>query len=1357
MRFLALALGIGSACAQTISINAPAASQTISGYQFTLTSSCSGCTALYSAEYDVDGEVGGITRMPPYSYAWNPYSVGNGQHTMTVTYRDVLNNAIATSPSVTFSVENPLPQNTTPTTDISVTTGEIAQMTIPSALGTTSNVVSFHGTGTVSLAQSPIVSTGSSGALVMPAKIFTAGHLLAVCGRAQSSGATITVSDSRGDSFSNGNLQTGTGYAAQCSYAPNITGGSTQVTITASGGTQVVLGYIIELAGVSTTSSLDVNVASNAAGATTTPTSPIFTLGYPATNEIILNFVSWAGLGVTATAGPGYALIQDSLGLSGLQTINPPAAGFFSIEGITVTSNGPNSGVSKAFTVFVDGMQAAHASGTTAASTTLLLNTASFQNISHQVVVRVDGGNCPGCINGAWSDMGGWEQSQTFANPAAASQLLASAREDVLCTTTQTNCPASRIYTGTILNTDGSTRSATIASCVSNDTTVVTVSGTCTVTQAGLGFTFVTMTESGGMTRQIFITVMANNVLPHFSNSGTVLTAYNPSTSIFHASQFNSGGSPLTTQNAYYTAPMFAADYKAAGFNVVEWAYYPPPQQGTAESTWDAAASNDVNNANAIANTYGLKIHLIGDSWARGTPELYTTMYGYGQTYVTKPWVYSMTAWTGTGNVVGHSVVDEVTSSWGLRPLQGVGTGGVVIGTNGFTQLTGNGSTCAVTSSVSLNGSDKFLITGSGQPTLDYVPSTNSNLFTASNSGNFSFPCSYSGTITSGTTQIHPYVNYTFNSTNVACAPGGSGSTPCPNFIDYDVFYKMRVQQTAIPGYPATTWPGPAGSTGLAVSEWCGKDSASGVQLADYCETYWSQSNSVGYLPTRYNLQDLENFPSQIAAIRAQRPSMNNALPLIAEAQGIWIAYALQAYSVPVTSCSGGTITFAQDALIRNVLPMVTRLWVSGSSGGACDGNYYVWSSPTATTALVLRTNFNVTANATSGTVTWSDGSTGVIGSDYISVGASSGGGGSITTNTCIKSKRGETFTISGSGTALDGLALGFTFDSPTPCNPFNDYIHQFANVSSTGGTAHIVPDNSYLRGRSWQSNSDVGAPYVFTTITGSTIEGASGIRLYSYATNPNYFDSSGALGNYSYGSTTQAFNAEFNNTDLGGIAGGNQAGMNPHWDFTNTGFQPWLASSSAAQLMQRLPKYLFQPRLPSPDYGKFFESTVRTGSYGNLLAIQSYHDNTQTCTANLSPYLVSGQPIIRISGTWAGIEPIAVLAAGTATDSMTCQPGEFRAYLFPINEPAELQMPVISARLADVNGAAKIVVQYSYSPLVFVSGGSVFPSSFQTFDCGTGNCTLPVDQQIGSLYFRLVYLDGNSRVLATSDVQTLP
>jgi hypothetical protein len=218
---------------------------------------------------------------------------------------------------------------------------------------------------------------------------------------------------------------------------------------------------------------------------------------------------------------------------------------------------------------------------------------------------------------------------------------------------------------------------------------------------------------------------------------------------------------------------------------------------------------------------------------------------------------------------------------------------------------------------------------------------------------------------------------------------------------------------------------------------------------------------------------------------------------------------------------------------------------------------------------------------------------------------------------------------------------------------------------------------------------------------------------------------------------------------------GGVQGSIGPVADVARSQ-QGFMAHATANQIAQRLIPYAFQQRLPAPDYGAFFEASARSGAYGNLLMIQSYADNAVSCTANLTPFLVAGQPIVRISATWAGIEPIAVLSAGTTSDTITCQPGEFRAYLFPNNAATELRAPVISVRLADVPNATKIVVQFSYTPLAFNSGSVGSQILFQTFDCGSGTCALPVDSQIGSVYYRVIYLDTNSRVLASSDIQIL-
>jgi hypothetical protein len=218
-----------------------------------------------------------------------------------------------------------------------------------------------------------------------------------------------------------------------------------------------------------------------------------------------------------------------------------------------------------------------------------------------------------------------------------------------------------------------------------------------------------------------------------------------------------------------------------------------------------------------------------------------------------------------------------------------------------------------------------------------------------------------------------------------------------------------------------------------------------------------------------------------------------------------------------------------------------------------------------------------------------------------------------------------------------------------------------------------------------------------------------------------------------------------FGGTDLENTA--NPSGINPVTD-TGRSMEAAQAQANPNLLAARLVKYLYQPRLNSPDYGQYFEAAARSGSYGNLLMIQSFLDAPATCTANLAPYLVSGQPIIRFSMTWDSIQAVDVIAAGTTSDSKTCAPGEFRAYLFPNNEAAELSQPTVSARLADVGNATDVVVQYSYSPLSFTSPAVASQTLYQTFDCGTGTCQLPVDESIGPIYYRLIYLDGSGRIL---------
>jgi hypothetical protein len=88
--------------------------------------------------------------------------------------------------------------------------------------------------------------------------------------------------------------------------------------------------------------------------------------------------------------------------------------------------------------------------------------------------------------------------------------------------------------------------------------------------------------------------------------------------------------------------------------------------------------------------------------------------------------------------------------------------------------------------------------------------------------------------------------------------------------------------------------------------------------------------------------------------------------------------------------------------------------------------------------------------------------------------------------------------------------------------------------------------------------------------------------------------------------------------------------------------------------------------------------------------------------------------------------------------------------YVFPASFNSELQEPEITALISDVPNASTIAVRYHYDPYLLDTPAT------NAFNCGTGTCLLPVNRNIGPVYYRIIYLDSNSKVLAISDVQTL-
>ena len=106
----------------------------------------------------------------------------------------------------------------------------------------------------------------------------------------------------------------------------------------------------------------------------------------------------------------------------------------------------------------------------------------------------------------------------------------------------------------------------------------------------------------------------------------------------------------------------------------------------------------------------------------------------------------------------------------------------------------------------------------------------------------------------------------------------------------------------------------------------------------------------------------------------------------------------------------------------------------------------------------------------------------------------------------------------------------------------------------------------------------------------------------------------------------------------------------------------------------------------------------------------------------------------------------------GTTGETLTLGPDEKILILFPLNFVAELNQPVVSVRLADVSNAAKVVVRYGYDPYTLDA------STDAVFDCSdmSAGCTLPVDRNIGPIYYRVIFLSASGAPLAMGDVQTL-
>jgi hypothetical protein len=345
-----------------------------------------------------------------------------------------------------------------------------------------------------------------------------------------------------------------------------------------------------------------------------------------------------------------------------------------------------------------------------------------------------------------------------------------------------------------------------------------------------------------------------------------------------------------------------------------------------------------------------------------------------------------------------------------------------------------------------------------------------------------------------------------------------------------------------------------------------------------------------------------------------------------------------------------------------------------------------------------------------------------------------------------ILNHRGMTFTISGtSNSSLNSRTFYYNVENPGPVGQtFMNFYRELPNGSSTSGTATIIADQNYVPGRQGGTISFFDPDTSFAGQIAGFYERGAGTRVYSIAFNWNgYGDNGGILNGSSPNQSTL-----FNYTCIDASCGAVQAYSHPHWRNLYQA-ENFHAVAMANILHQRLAPYWLTTSLNSPDYGANFECTARSGARGNSLGCMNTTNAPQTLTVTLTPYLQNGQQIGQFIANSAAIL-FSTLAAGTNTVTVTVPIAGEAVWVFPVTFAGEFQQPTISARLADVPNASTVVVEYGYDQFRL-------DTAFNTVTCGTGAaCLLPVDRNIGPVYYRLFYLNSAGAVIATGDIEVL-
>jgi hypothetical protein len=881
---------------------------------------------------------------------------------------------------------------------------------------------------------------------------------------------------------------------------------------------------------------------------------------------------------------------------------------------------------------------------------------------------------------------------------------------------------------------------------VNSSTGVVTgvAFGTCPITFA-----------AGSLSRTIYGYVASlPNVIPHWGTDGTIHTTEDGD-SLFFADIFNGTGNASGFTDNSKSLAQYGTPYTQAGFNTYEkdlclasgncW--------GNSQSNFNTLVSSYVSTLAPILN-FGLYFHGIGTSllstnasscgtntscWYQGTAAA-----GSSQSYSPVGSTAYAQALVNTGKLIGMEAPDEADGHFHY-PI----AVGQIGQTNGPSQIacgSGSSPTCTVTwpaGGVDYSGNTHLIITGA---------TTNSVLNTTLGGATYAM-----GSIT-GTSFTFTGPSGAANATaNSASDPSmvlevlfvqWENSTSYSHVGDYANFVNgIRAASTPVP------FTGPVRalqSDPISQYGWMGNPASSDYSVV-YTNNGWQYSShpqhglladwrTAAATQTEYNIR---TFWGNMRAPRAWM-LLTNGLPL---------DYGLEGQGLSITSITGPTITFSAPHGVYNTYPDVSRATISGTSNSyfnANSGSVYITACPTATTCNIALNTPSSSAVSTPnyGTITFANGNT------QTGVKMNSNGGFTFSggcTNQ-MAANRGQSFTWAGSGADPYWTTNTFYYVGYPAVTGNTFYCQDFwrevppAAQTATGGAAVVNPDNGYRRGTNYNYyEANYGPRQAAAGVILCAVLGCTGHRQYLQGADEALLQVEGGTGAPAFGDTS---------------GGDIQVGTSPYYTNVETGAvtQFW-AAANPNKLFQRLAAggYLYNPRLGCPDIAYNIECSIRSGAKGNLLLAVNLQDGPQTRTVDLTNCAVSGQKTLRYMVDWKHID-ITEIAAGTTSDSAPFTEGGGAVYLCANNEVAEYSPPQISARLADITNATKVVIQWAYLPAPLYRNNLIFPADARSTDCGnmSSPCTLPVDKSIGTIYYRLLYLNSSGAVIATGDVETL-